>query len=143
MFYGSLVYGLFLGLWHQIMGPFDFANLKTIWKTAVSNVSWSSVRSFCRFTWFPFFSAAKSFSLILTQVDKVFFGTPYCVATSSRRVFVDVFTFLCNEHLSRRTVSFETLNKTFEIILNTSHSLVSKDQYSKFKVCFHFYPSFL
>ena len=35
---------------------------------------------------FPFSSAAKSFSLLLTQVDKVFFGTPYFVATSSRRV---------------------------------------------------------
>ena len=65
------------------------------------------------FTLFPFSSAAKSFSLLLTQVDKVFFGTPYFAATSlldnpfsrslsdwhfSSRV-LNVFTFLCNEHL--------------------------------------------
>ena len=40
------------------------------------------VRSFWRFTLFPFSSATNSFSLLLTQVDKVFFGTPHFAATS-------------------------------------------------------------
>ena len=162
-----------------VNGTFWLRKLKNHLKTTVSNVSWSPVRSFWRFTLYPFSSAAKSFSLLLTQVD-VFFGTPYFAATSlfdnhfsrslndwhfPRRVLwtylrfcaMNIFqlweNYSCswnndnnmnsNVHLTHRTVTFETLNKTFEIILNTFHSLISKDQYSKFKVCFHFYPSFL
>ena len=43
-----------------------------------------------------------------------------------------------NLYLTHRTVTFEILNKTFKIILNTPHSLISKDQYSNLK-----YVSFL
>ena len=38
--------------------------------------------NFCLLTLVPFFSASESFSLFLTQADKVFLGTLYLAATS-------------------------------------------------------------
>ena len=49
--------------------------LSTIWKLPVLN--------FCPLMLLSFSSESKSFSSFLTQVDKVFFGTPYLAATSS------------------------------------------------------------
>ena len=51
-------------------------------KTAWSTNSWLPDFSFCLLTLVTFFSASKSFSLFLTQVDKVLLGTLYLAATS-------------------------------------------------------------
>ena len=52
--------------------------LKIVWSTS----SWLPDFNFYLLTLVPFFNASESFSLFLTQVNKVFLGTLYLAATS-------------------------------------------------------------
>ena len=66
------------------------ANNGTLWlrivrnqlKIALSINSWLPHFNFCLLKLVPFFRTSKSFSLFLTQVNKVFLGTLYLAATS-------------------------------------------------------------
>ena len=63
-------------------GTFCLRMFKKQLKIAWSTNSWLPDFNFCLLRLVPFFSVSKSFSFVLTHVDKVFLGTLYLAAKS-------------------------------------------------------------
>ena len=65
-----------------VNGTFWLRIVRNQSKIALSTISKLPVLNFCRLMLLPFRSQSKTFSLFLTQVDKVFFRTQHLTATS-------------------------------------------------------------